>query len=362
MITSCNKSLNDCIIFFQTMSSHPHLVDRNHSHQRSKSAGSVAVMKAAQRRQKLRSKWSKNDQQKEIETWVRSDSGIQDTSRHSGQLPDNVTEQRMLMNKLYDLSKERYKFLSQSSFDKKVFLERQQKKSRVLREMLVGVSTEGQRKSWSAEAFQRQSSSAEHTARHELDGLKRPLSNEEKRCKFPGECSHDHSRDESKPFSDMMKTVEIFKTESHGLLPTITLAPASPPPPVGNEESRLKVPSVKQSSQKESSSKRNVHFSIADVVKKEDDFPFENLSSWAKKGIRRKKGPKGPLADSRFQDLSRHLSDIHCFDSIPSDVHIIINHNESLHVPSKRPKHPGGAQGKMTAQIREFILSCDWLR
>ena len=56
---------------------------------------------------------------------------------------------------------------------------------------------------------------------------------------------HDHSRDESKPFSDMTKTVEIFKTESHGLLPTITLAPASPPPLVGNEDSRLKVPFIK---------------------------------------------------------------------------------------------------------------------
>ena len=134
--------------------------------QRSRSAGSIVVMKAAERRQKLRSKWSKNDQQKEIDTWVRSDTDIQDTSRHSGHLTDNVTEQRMLMNKLYDLSKERYKFLSQSSFDKKLFLERQQRKSRPLRQMLEGVTSDGLRKSWSAEAYQRKSNSAGHIGRY----------------------------------------------------------------------------------------------------------------------------------------------------------------------------------------------------
>jgi hypothetical protein len=53
---------------------------------------------------------------KEMEAWVRKDDEYrgpkQEASRMSGQLTDNVTEERMLKAKLWDLSKERYKVIT----------------------------------------------------------------------------------------------------------------------------------------------------------------------------------------------------------------------------------------------------------
>ncbi|KAK7111589.1 hypothetical protein V1264_011197 [Littorina saxatilis] len=84
------------------------------------------------------SKFVKNrtNAMKEIEAWVKKDddpwsSGIE-ASRMSGQLTDNVTEERMLRSKLWELSKERYKFLTQNNYEKKMFTDRMQRKSGAL--------------------------------------------------------------------------------------------------------------------------------------------------------------------------------------------------------------------------------------
>lgn len=68
---------------------------------------------------------------KEIEAWVRGEDGYyqRDAVRMSGQLTDNVTEERMLRAKLWELSRERYKFLSQNAYERKVFVDRIQRKS-----------------------------------------------------------------------------------------------------------------------------------------------------------------------------------------------------------------------------------------
>ena len=92
---------------------------------------------------------------KEIESWAKEgQEGVTlDCCRTTGILMDNVTEQRMLNTKLWDLSKERYRFLSQNAFDKKMFLEKQAKKSTVLKGMLEGLNTDGTRISYSADAL-----------------------------------------------------------------------------------------------------------------------------------------------------------------------------------------------------------------
>ncbi|XP_076458647.1 uncharacterized protein LOC143292344 [Babylonia areolata] len=68
---------------------------------------------------------------KEMEAWARKtdDVGTSQCSRMSGQLTDNVTEERMLRAKLWELSKERYKFLAQNAYEQKVFTDRMQRKS-----------------------------------------------------------------------------------------------------------------------------------------------------------------------------------------------------------------------------------------
>ena len=63
----------------------------------------------------VQSKFVKNrtNAMKEIEAWVKKDDdrggSAHEASRMSGQLTDNVTEERMLRAKLWELSKERYK-------------------------------------------------------------------------------------------------------------------------------------------------------------------------------------------------------------------------------------------------------------
>ncbi|CAL1535929.1 unnamed protein product [Lymnaea stagnalis] len=81
----------------------------------------------------MKSKFIKNrtSAMKEIQAWVRNNNEYSltpDVTRNSGQLADNVTEERMLKAKLLELSKERYKFLIQNAYEKKIFEDRQQKK------------------------------------------------------------------------------------------------------------------------------------------------------------------------------------------------------------------------------------------
>ena len=98
---------------------------------------------------RVRSKYVKNrtNAMKEIESWI-SKAGesfpVPETSRMSGQLADNVTEERMLKSKLWELSKERYKFISQNSYEKKLFQDRQQKKSGLRR--VVSASADGRQR------------------------------------------------------------------------------------------------------------------------------------------------------------------------------------------------------------------------
>ncbi|KAL8574541.1 hypothetical protein ACOMHN_057540 [Nucella lapillus] len=90
-------------------------------------AGRVAQSKLAKNR---------TNATKEMEAWAKKadEAGTSNASRMSGQLSDNVTEERMLRAKLWELSKERYKvycvvFLAQNAYEKKVFTDRMQRKS-----------------------------------------------------------------------------------------------------------------------------------------------------------------------------------------------------------------------------------------
>ncbi|XP_064630174.1 uncharacterized protein LOC135489031 [Lineus longissimus] len=80
---------------------------------------------------------------KEIESWAKSKTDRRiDFARQSGQLSDNVTEQRMLQSKIMELSKERYKFMSQNAYERKVFLDRQQRKTNVMKDLLKGIDVD----------------------------------------------------------------------------------------------------------------------------------------------------------------------------------------------------------------------------
>ncbi len=78
---------------------------------------------------------ARNNSMKEMIAWANEgNEGItldNTCARSSGQLMDNVTEQRMLNAKIWDLSKERQKFKSQNAYERKMFLEKQARKSQV---------------------------------------------------------------------------------------------------------------------------------------------------------------------------------------------------------------------------------------
>ncbi|KAK2142279.1 hypothetical protein LSH36_977g00023 [Paralvinella palmiformis] len=73
---------------------------------------------------------------KQIEAWAKSGREQKvECGRNVGKLNDNVTEERMLQARIWDLSRERYKFLSQADYEKRTFLDRQLRKTAICREI-----------------------------------------------------------------------------------------------------------------------------------------------------------------------------------------------------------------------------------
>ncbi|XP_067928060.1 uncharacterized protein [Watersipora subatra] len=62
--------------------------------------------------------------------------------RSTGQLTDNVTEARLLQRRIMEMSRERYKYITQTQFNKKFFLTSQQRKTRLMPKLLQGVDAE----------------------------------------------------------------------------------------------------------------------------------------------------------------------------------------------------------------------------
>ncbi|XP_019644630.1 PREDICTED: uncharacterized protein LOC109485456 isoform X2 [Branchiostoma belcheri] len=83
----------------------------------------------------------KSDANKEIEEWISDVKREKSTVRTAAQPAENYTEQRMLESKLYDLSKERYKFLSQANYQRKAFLDKQQRKTSVMKDLMRKVDS-----------------------------------------------------------------------------------------------------------------------------------------------------------------------------------------------------------------------------
>ena len=78
-----------------------------------------------------------------MESWASSGREGVDLSRSSGQLADNVTEERMLISRLRELAKERAKFMSQTDYEKKMFLDRQMRKSEVFKDLIDQIAPGG---------------------------------------------------------------------------------------------------------------------------------------------------------------------------------------------------------------------------
>ncbi|CAK8684631.1 unnamed protein product [Clavelina lepadiformis] len=87
-------------------------------------------------------KGRKQDAIAEIEGWIaenRGDTTKAAASRMTSQPAKNVTEQKMLDSKLFDMSKQRFNFILQCQWQRKLFLEKQRKKTTVMRDLLRNV-------------------------------------------------------------------------------------------------------------------------------------------------------------------------------------------------------------------------------
>ncbi|KAL3875804.1 hypothetical protein ACJMK2_033720 [Sinanodonta woodiana] len=81
-----------------------------------------------------RNKTKRTNVVKDIEAWALSGTEItKETSRHAGQLTENITEDRLLRGKLIELGKERFKFLAKSAYEKHIFINKQRKRMAVLK-------------------------------------------------------------------------------------------------------------------------------------------------------------------------------------------------------------------------------------
>ena len=58
--------------------------------------------------------------------------------------PKNITEQKMLDSHLYDMSRQRFNFLVQCQWERKLFLEKQRRKTAVMRDLLRNVDLSDQ--------------------------------------------------------------------------------------------------------------------------------------------------------------------------------------------------------------------------
>uniref|UniRef100_H2Y3K3 Uncharacterized protein n=2 Tax=Ciona intestinalis TaxID=7719 RepID=H2Y3K3_CIOIN len=92
----------------------------------------------------LRSRFLKGKRQEavqEIEGWIASTRAdtIKAGAARTNQPSKNITEQKMLDSKLYDMSKQRFNFVLQCQWQRKLFIEKQKRKTAVMRDLMKNV-------------------------------------------------------------------------------------------------------------------------------------------------------------------------------------------------------------------------------
>ena len=312
---------------------------------------------------------AKNTTLKEIESWAKEGhEGVTlDCSRHSGQLMDNVTEQRLLNTKIWDLSKERHKFMYQNAYDQKMFLERQLRKSAVFKEMLKGVNIDGSRISYSAGALRRRASltSPERTGarmalveRHDKEFADVTQKN----------CLNYLSYNQSNAGTTQRKSAKCtsFPPSNSNLITTPTNCTKSRPESYNIPAELYK--QGKRSTQhnpSEEGRKNNEETSISIKKRTLASVSFSPILPTLKRHSsvvsrpavnphcysRFKSTPEDtiPIQDPRYTSLTNTLSDQNT--GLEQQISDLVRNIEALHVPPRRQK----ADGKPAKRIMKFM-------
>ena len=290
---------------------------------------------------------------KEIESWARQgQSASLDLSRHSGQLAENVTEERMLYGKLMELSKERYKFLSQNQYERKSFLDRQRQKSAALRNVLLDVGVDGQRTPWATSSASRENASTSQSDRRKsmsvmsrnntLTTISESQLRTESKSAQPPSTSNPEQEDRLDYFfktpASRSKSVTGYRKDK--LFPTET-ASLDGTNSVFSAPENHKLPDLTQGA--ESRKTPGVRFANQDTVHKGSvaTEPGGRASSArsAKSHVStstdgRRRGP--PTNDRRYLRLASALCENYDLSKERVDVNDVIRALDSLHVPPKR--------------------------
>jgi len=266
----------------------------------------------------MRLKNRKTNVMKEIEEWVLLDSEFNQTEagRMSGKLTENITEERMLKSRLFDLGKERYKYLTKMAFDKHMFIEKQ-KKAKAKRAQIL------HHRSFSANdaTFEKRTPDTRLQGRMSLDPrlLRNPDRDDDAEIQSLG---------------SRAKTVQFMTSST----------------PVSNhrvsEQNKMRLLMMQCSFGKQKDVKKSRPLSRSD----EDSVTGK---SFVKKNRFSKFGGKFPTKtdDGRYVSLTSALSpnyELHA----DLDVKRIVQSIESLHKPAKNLKE---VKPKLTQQLQAFM-------
>lgn len=282
----------------------------------------------------------KSNAMKEIEEWVMKDVSLNDAASRIGKLPENVTEERMFKSRLFDIGKERYKYLSKNAYEMKMFSDKYKKKMALARQQL-----QSHHRSLSANDVGRATKTDVDRARLSLDP---------RMLRRTQDTTHDVDEDTT-PTMTRSKTVSFLPSSLNKQQSDLSQPRTSTPARANSQQALFKA--LREKSEKSQFSSRPLSraASFNQTPRSDDD---SSNKSWVKRNKFSKYGGKVPgvTTDPRYAQLEGSLSPFYqgkpgTPDTTP-DVKQIVNSIGSLHKPSRNIKE---ARPKLTLKLQAFM-------
>lgn len=300
---------------------------------------------------------SKNNATKEIESWGRDYGSLAEGSmRSAGQLTENVTEARMLQSRIMEMSRDRYKYVSQADFNKKFFLNAQQKKTKLMPSLLHGIDVEAWLSKKTARHVPQFTSSSASNARFAfLDRLEK----QGEKCKDFEEEENPFDMPSAKPIPQQPNLPEFYRIrlqeqqEAEMAKTTFPTQPllkpqtAAPKTVAFCDKKQIKLPEVPSSSTP----------SANQMTQRSKTMGVTPTPPAHKEQLRRVKSSISStksVEDPRYRTLESSLSGKYSKPEERDHTHVqsIINAHDSLYIPSKQAAN---SRPKVQKTILEYL-------
>ena len=320
--------------------------------------------KSAPARMKSKFTSNKSNATKEMEAWAKRDTDAllgasHEASRMSGQLSDNVTEERMLRSKLWELSKERHKFLLQNAYEKKMFIDKVMRKAGPVRHYSAQTGTV-RRHSFETPSFGDSRSDICSSLSIKSAPHARPRPNA--RFALLERMDPKHGRDRPKEIRKMESAektrvvsfrpqliTEIGKRGGKGDAGSLSRQPTFPSDvTVQQSLAASRLTKSLKAVVSMSASSRAFTSALKDI---DDDDSSTNL--WTQKKNEKRLGAVKctTTKDPRYSHLEHALCPIKP-NSAPLDLKAVVGNLESLHLPPRTPKE---AKPRIELKAMEFM-------